>query len=136
MRTSLLGAVVLAVLVVLAIEGLCWAQGWTATENGELRRGLYWGGAAGFLINLLSYPFMLILAALPPEKVRAGAQWNWWLYGVLARLAGVVGLMLALRGKFPGHERTVTLMAMAVYLVGMFAELAWIARRFNAMDTK
>ena len=127
---SLVGAAVLAGLLALVIEWVCLTYGM------EWREPLYWGGAAGFLINALGYPFMLKLATMSRDDVKAGKSWNWWLPGVLARMVGIGLTASAMRGRFSGHENGVTLTMVAVYMAGMFAELAWIGKRFNAMDDK
>ncbi len=127
---SLLGGLVLLGLLALVIELVC------KTKGEEWREPLNLGGLAGVMINLLGFPFIVKLAVLSPEEVRAGSSWVWWLPGVLARMIGVGVSAAVLRGKFPGHENGVTLMMISVYMAGMFAELAWIGRRFNAMDDK
>lgn len=130
LRATAVGVVLLAGLLVVVIEGICWWKG------SEWRGPLYWGGAAGFGLNLLGYPFMLKLAALPESAVKSGSAISWWVAGVLVRLAGIAGMMVAIKGRFPSHEREAVLTAVAVYMAGMFAELAWLARRFNSMDKK
>jgi len=125
---TLVGGLILAGLLVLVIEWVCW------TKGEDWRAPLYWGGTAGFLINLLGYPFILKLAVLSAEDVKAGKSWNWWLPGVLTRMLAVGIMAKVMRGRFPGHDNGVTLTAVSVYMAGMFAELTWIAKRFNAMD--
>jgi hypothetical protein len=130
LRATLIGVLVLAGLLVLTVEMVCWAKG------AEWRAPLYWGGAAGFFVNLLGYPFMLKLAGLSPDAVKSGAAWNWWLPSVLVRMAGIGILMAAMRGKFLMHANGLTLAAMLVYMAGTLAELAWIGKRFNSMDKR
>lgn len=130
LRATALGSVILACLAVATIEAICWGKG------AELRAPLYWGVAAGFLINLLSYPFVLKMAVLSPEDVKSGVCWNWWLGGALVRSAAIGLMVAAIRGRFSGHESDVRLAAIAMYMAGMFAELAWLSRRINAMDKR
>lgn len=130
LRASAIGGLALALLTVLAIEGVCW---W---KDATLRGPLYLGAAAGFGINVLGFPFILKMAALTPAQVREGAQWNWWLYSALARTAGI-GLFAAVMSRWPsGHEAPTVLAGMAVYMAGLCAELAWLARRYNAVDKR
>ena len=130
LRATAIGALILAALVALVTEGVSWLKG------SEWRLPLYWGGAAGFGLNLIGYPFALKMAVLPAEKVKAGASINWWVGGVLARLVGLAIFIKLLKGRFGDYERFVVMMTIGVYMAGMLAELAWLGRRFNAMDTK
>jgi hypothetical protein len=87
LRATAIGALVLGALVALVTEGVSWFKG------SEWRLPLYWGGAAGFGLNLIGYPFMLKMATLSPEKVKAGGSINWWVGSVLARLVGLALFM-------------------------------------------
>ncbi|MEI6235559.1 MAG: hypothetical protein WCT04_21095 [Planctomycetota bacterium] len=127
---TLAGTIVLAGLMVLVIEWVCWTkgEGW--------RYPLYWGGAAGFLVNVLAYPFILKMAVLKPEDVKAGQSWTWWMLSVLTRMTGLGIMASQMSGRFNDYRSGVTLIAVLIYMAGMLAELAWIGRRFNAMDDK
>jgi hypothetical protein len=129
-KASALGFFVLAALIVLAVEAIC------RTKGLEWRTPLYTGAAAGLLINLFGFPFLLKLAALPASGVREGECFTWWVGGMLARMTVIGVLMHFITGKFPGHEQGLTLALMAVYMSGMLAEVIWISKRFNAMDKR
>ena len=129
-RATAVGVVVLAGVLVVIVEAVCWAQG------SEWRRPLYSAAAMGFALNILSYPIMLKLASMPAAAVKEGGALNWWMLGMLARMSGLGILMYVARGKFPGRENATAFTTIAVYMAGMLAELVWLTKRLNAMDKK
>jgi hypothetical protein len=86
----------------------------------------YLGGAAGLLIVLAGIPFMVKLGSISLRK--DGAHfWGWWGAGALVRVALLVPLAIVLAFKL-SDTALVALMVMAgVYLLGMFAESAYVA---------
>jgi hypothetical protein len=130
LRASALGLVALCVLIVLGVEGVC------RTNGLDWRAPLYMGGVAGLAINLMGFPFMLMMAAMPADGVREGSYWSWWVGGMLARMFAVGVLMHFMGGMYSGYEQGLTLALVAVYMVGMMAEVIWISKRFNAMDKR
>jgi hypothetical protein len=124
MTLALIGGVVLSGLVVAAAELL------GAHYDPAARMPAYVGGAAGLAAAGLGLIFALKLARLDLSKDTDGAFWKWWGGGMLARffLIGALGLILS--RVFEKQAAAALLTMMAVYLMGLFAETAWLAQIF------
>ena len=118
----------LAALVAAGAEAL---GGWAGSE---WRVPVYAGGAAGLILNAVGLPFVLKLASLPPTAEASRRFWAIWGAGILARLFLILGLALTLLACFPQQALPAVLPMAAVYLLGMFAESAWLAHRLFRMD--
>lgn len=92
----------------------------------SLRAQVYAGGLAGLLPGLVGLPFAAKLAQIKD----AGARfWKWWVAGILTRLALLLLLAVVLGVCFPGRPAAALLSLAVVYLIGMFSEVAWLAKR-------
>ena len=110
----------LAALIAVAAESLAclWDAG--------LGTQVYAGGLAGLLLVLAGVPFAAKLARIK----EAGARfWKWWGAGVLVRLVLLLVLAVALGVLFPEGPAGALLSMAVLYLIGMFAEAAWLAKR-------
>jgi len=94
--------------------------------DASLRMQVYAGGSAGVLLGVAGLPFAAKLARLED----AGARfWKWWVAGVLTRLALLLLLAVFLGVWFPAGPAVALLSMAAVYLICMFSEVAWLAKR-------
>lgn len=117
---------------------LCAGGVWAAAEvlaarEGESIRGcIYAGGAAGGALALAGLPFALILVRIGGahgSRDDDAAFWKWWGGGLLLRMALLGVLAYGLHTWYgPGGFPAAGLTMIAVYLVGLFSEVAWLAR--------
>jgi hypothetical protein len=130
--------VLLALVVMLAIMALLVG----ATEvvvkfwGGALRLPMYCGGMAGLVLGVVAIPFLLQLKAMAGVKDASGAFWKWWGAGLLLRMVILLGMALGLMSWFRQQSTAALLSLLAVYLIGMFVEAAWLASVFIQSDTK
>ena len=134
MRDFLLAAGVFFLLLAAASWGTveCLARSW-----GEAYRlPLSWGCLGGFAVNAAALPFIVKLAGLGREQVRAGAVWTWFLLGFLARLGVLLGAYLLLRQRLVELQRQAGNALIAVYFAGLMFEVFWLNRRISSTDVK
>jgi hypothetical protein len=117
-------SVLLMGLVVAAAEGL----------SGEMRVPIYAGGAAGLIAAGVGLAFAVKIARLDLAADKNGAFWKWWGGGMMARFGLVATLGLILMAVFPKQPAAALFSMMGVYLLGMFAESAWLAQVFFKAD--
>lgn len=103
------------------LVGRCWGE--------SLRAQIYAGGLAGMLLGLAGLPFAAKLARLKDAGV---SFWRWWGGGILARLLLLLVLAVVLGLLFPAGPAAALLSMGVVYLIGIFTEAAWLARRLFA----
>jgi hypothetical protein len=96
---------------------------------------VYGGAAAGVGMCTLGWPFTVKLAGMPLESGQA-RFWKWWATGLLVRSGLSLTVALLLMSCDGPHRVAATLTLAAVYLVGMFAETAWLSRRLALMDKR
>ena len=95
----------------------------------SLRAQVYAGGLAGLLLGLAGLPFAAKLARIKDAGPRF---WKWWVAGILSRLALLLLLAVLLGLWFRGGPAAALLSMAVVYLIGMFSEVAWLAKRIVA----
>ena len=100
-----------------------------------VRSGCYWGTAAGVVLALVGLPFAIKMASFGKQPDKGGMFWIWWGVGMIARLMLLVALSLALLATYLEQSMAPLLSMMGVYLVGMLAESAWVARLLFAAHT-
>ncbi|MCY3024241.1 MAG: hypothetical protein NTW87_35135 [Planctomycetota bacterium] len=98
--------------------------------GGERRWAVYAGGAAGIVVSLAGLPFAWKLSRLADAPARDTRFWKWWGGGLLVRLVLVAGLAFGLLWYLKPRANAALLTMGAVYLFGMLAEAAWVARVF------
>jgi hypothetical protein len=127
-----IGLLLTAVLAVgLVVAG---AEGVSAWLDQDLRIPVYIGGAVGLLLTALGIPFVRKLSRIGLGDT-SGAFWKWWGAGLLVRLAVMLTAGVGLGLAFRDRHVAVLLSMVGVYLIGMFAEAAWLARLlFQAAD--
>jgi hypothetical protein len=91
-----------------------------------LREQVYAGGLAGLFLALAGVPFAAKLARIKDAGTRF---WKWWGAGVLVRLLLLLVLAVALGVMFPEGPAGALLSMAVLYLIGMFSEAAWLAKR-------
>ena len=95
----------------------------------EWRVPLYAGGVAGIGVCLGGLPFAAKLVKLGTDP--GAAFWKWWGAGILARLTLMTGAAGVLALMYGGKQVIAAILCMfGVYLAGMFAESAWVAKCF------
>ena len=100
------------------------------TLGAERRWAVYAGGAAGVLLSAAGLPFAWKLSRLADAPARDTRFWKWWGGGVLVRLALLGAFAGVLMWQFKAGTNAGLLTMGAVYLIGMFAEAAWVAAVF------
>jgi hypothetical protein len=127
-------AVVLVLVVLALLAGV--AEVLAHFMSSDVRLPIYCGGAAGVVLGLAAIPFMLKLAELAGRQDNSGAFWKWWGGSLLARLFTMLGMALTLISWFESQATAALLSLIAVYLIGMFVEAAWLANVFIQADKK
>ncbi|MFH0939191.1 MAG: hypothetical protein V1899_07920 [Planctomycetota bacterium] len=93
-----------------------------------LRVPIYAGGAAGLLLVVVGLPFAAKLTGVATSD--DASFWKWWGTGLLTRMILLLILALALAAYFSERRAAALLSMISVYLIGMFVEAAWLAKRF------
>ena len=127
---TVLGALLCASGVLVAAELL------RASGGESMRDCVYAGGAAGGLLALAALPFALVLARIQAHKGDDAQFWKWWGCGLLLRMALLAGLTCALNRWCAPHPTAAAMTMMAVYLFGLFTEVAWLASVLAQADPK
>ena len=111
-------------------------EGLSVWLGDAFRWPLYLGAAACLALSAVGLPFALKLSRLPLTPASSARFWRLWGLGVLLRLFLIAGLTFALLAHFAARGAPAVLAMALLYLVGMFAESGWLARRLWEMDEK
>jgi hypothetical protein len=138
------GAAVVCVGGILAVAGFLAGGGAIALlfvgPGGDESLGacIYAGGAAGGILVLAGLPFAVVLSRIHGGDAKSDARfWTWWGSGLLLRMTLLGGMAFGLKRWYgPEHYTAATMSMMAVYLVGMFSEVAWLATVLSKSDRK
>ena len=122
-----------------AVIAIVVAEVMSARNGGVGRAGFYGGIAAGGLLAVVGIPFAAKAGSIGGDPDAGAAFWKWWGAGVLARMALLMIFIFALMALFADQPAAALLTMAGVYMAGLFAESAWLARalfRFNSTDAK
>ncbi len=114
--------------------GIC-ELGLIGKFGAEIRAPYFSGVGAGLVLALVGLPFAVKLAAIGAAPEATGGFWKWWGAGLLLRMALMLVLALTLMAVFAKFPAAALLPMSGVYLVGMFAEAAWLAKFLFGKDT-
>lgn len=92
------------------------------------------GGMAGIALALSGIPFAAMLERVSIRKDSDGEFWGWWGGGLLVRMALLLGFSQVL--DYPNYPSAASMTMMGVYLVGLFAEVAWLSQKLLKADKK
>jgi hypothetical protein len=101
-----------------------------------VERTAYYGGiAAGGVLAAVGIPFAAKLGGIGGKQDAGAAFWKWWGAGMIIRMALLLIFAFTLMALFREHPAVALLTMGGVYMAGMFAEAAWVAKTLFKMNS-
>ena len=99
-----------------------------ACLGGHVQTAFYSGALAGVALAASGMPFVMKLARIGACTTDDAKFWRLWGAGLLLRSGLLLALGIPLALLFRDHPAVVLLPMVGLYLAGLFAETAWLAR--------